>query len=382
MSWIVAYSILIFAIGIYALLLSISNVHVLSKQIPHKLTDNGPLISILIPARNEESNLPACIESLQKQAYRNIEILVLDDNSTDRTWDVIQTHALEDPRVHGIKGQPLPSGWKGKLFAMQQLFENAKGEYLLFTDADTVHAQQSVAFGYSVATKNNAALVSGYPREICPSWGVGSIISAMLFNTVLFVPLALQRSYPKSIFAMAIGQYLFIKRSALEDIQGFTRFRNTITDDVHLARELVKQGHRQLLVDASSAVSCTMYATTKEAFGGIERSIVGVVPMKLFPLIMLAVVVLLCCGLAPAAMTACIIAGAMGYVGFVVPAILTTIGTVLLYGIWAVMALFHGYPVSVALTGCVTFFWICGMYIHGLFRTFTKKGFSWKGRTI
>ena len=382
MSWLVVYSVLIFSIGIYALLLSISNVQVLSKQIPRKLTHDGPLISILVPARNEEQNLPSCIESLQKQEYRNIEILVLDDNSTDQTWNVIQSYAEKDPRVRGVKGLPLADGWKGKLFAMQQLFEAAKGEYLLFTDADTTHTPQSVAFGYSVATKNNAALVSGYPREICPSWGVGSIISAMLFNTVLYVPLALQRSYPKSIFAMAIGQYLFIRRSALEDIQGFTRFKNTITDDVHLAREFVKQGHRQLLVDASSAVSCTMYATTKEAFGGIERSIVGVIPLKLFPLIVLAVIVLLCCGLAPSATAAWIVVAALGYESFIIPAILTTIGTVLLYGIWAIMALFHGYPISVALTGYVTFFWICGMYIHGLFRTFTKKGFSWKGRTI
>lgn len=382
MIWLVVYSILIFAIGIYALSLSVSNVLVISKQIPRKLSYEGPLISVLVPARNEELNLPTCIESLMRQEYHNIEIIVLDDNSTDKTWEVIQSYTSKDPRIRGIKGKELPAGWKGKLFAMQQLFEAATGDYLLFTDADTIHTTQSVAFGYSVAQKNNAALVSGYPREICPNWGVGSIISAMLFNTVLYLPLALQKSYPKSIFAMAIGQYLFIKHSALNDIQGFTLFQNSITDDVHLARELVKHGHRQLLVDASSALSCTMYSTTKEAFAGIERSIVGVIPLKFFPLILLAVLVLLACGLAPFSTIALIVVAAMGHGAFIIPTIFMTIGTVLLYGIWAIMALFHGYPVSVALTGFSTFFWICGMYIHGLFRTFTKKGFIWKGRSI
>lgn len=381
-TWLLIYAALIFFIGIYALILSVSNVVVISRQLPRKLESDGPLVSILVPARNEEKNLEACINSLMKQDYPNIEILILDDNSTDGTWKIIEAYVEKDKRIHGIKGKPLPEGWKGKLFAMQQLYEAANGKYLLFTDADTTHTPQSVAFGYSVAIKNNAALVSGYPKQFCPNWRIGTIISAMLFNTVLYLPLALQKKYPKSLFAMAIGQYLFIDSAALKDIGGFTTFCNTITDDVQLAREFVKKGHRQLLVDASNAVSCTMYPTTKEAFKGLERSIIGVIPIKLFPAILLAVIVLLCCGFAPFFAIAFIGLTISGVETFVLPTILITIGVVLLYGIWALMALFHGYPANVAFLGFMTFLWICVMYIHGVYRTITKKGFVWKGRSV
>jgi chlorobactene glucosyltransferase len=378
----VFFGTLMLVIGLYATVLSIANVRAIRNQTPKVLSSEGPLVSVLIPARNEELSLAACIESLTKQSYRDIEILVLDDESTDRTWEIIKTYEAKDPRVRGIKGRKLEAGWKGKTFAMQQLSQQAKGEYILFTDADTVHTPTSVAFGYSVARKNGAALVSGYPTENCPNWAIGTIISAMLVNTVLFVPLALQKRRPHSCFSMAIGQYLFVKRSDLIEIDGFNRFRNAITDDIHLARELARNGRIQLLVDASDALSCTMYRSTKEAFLGVERSLAGTIPLRLCPLILVAVVLLIGCAISPIMAIVFLAQALSGSSGLLVPAILTAIGALLLFGTWAAMAKFHKYSASIGWSGPVTLLWICAMYLHGLARTFSKKGFSWKGREI
>src|SRR4030042_153519 len=106
----------------------------------NKPPEPGPLIAVLIPARNEEANIGACLDSLRKQDYPYFEILVLDDSSTDGTAEVVARLASEDQRVKLLKGQPLPPGWAGKPFACHQLAQEARGSWLLFTDADTLHA--------------------------------------------------------------------------------------------------------------------------------------------------------------------------------------------------------------------------------------------------
>ena len=99
---------------------------------------NSPKVSILVPARDEELNLRPCLDSLLQQDYSNFEILVLDDNSSDRTLEIIREYEAKHPRVRGYSGARLPPGWLGKHFACQQLSEHADGEYLLFTSYNFV----------------------------------------------------------------------------------------------------------------------------------------------------------------------------------------------------------------------------------------------------
>src|SRR4030042_168121 len=105
-----------------------------------KIPQPAPLISILVPARDEEENIRTCLESLQRQEYPNFEILVLDDNSTDNTATIVTEMAGKDSRIRLLRGQPLPPDWAGKPFACYQLAQKANGSWLLFVDADTVHA--------------------------------------------------------------------------------------------------------------------------------------------------------------------------------------------------------------------------------------------------
>ena len=123
-----------------------------------------PFVSVLLPMRNEEKNAEACIRSLLSQEYPAFELLVLDDESTDGTWDIVSRLAAEDPRVVAIKGLPLPGGWLGKHWACHQLAMAAKGEVLLFTDADTRHAPDSLAVGVNALVAEEADMITAFPR--------------------------------------------------------------------------------------------------------------------------------------------------------------------------------------------------------------------------
>ena len=135
-------------------------------KLPSSFKDSLPLISILIPARNEESNINKLLVSLIKQDYKNLEILVLDDNSVDLTAAVVKRMALKDPRIKLINGVKLKEGWLGKSWACHQLAYHASGQYFIFTDADTLHFPDTVSKALAALAQNNLDGISVYPRQI------------------------------------------------------------------------------------------------------------------------------------------------------------------------------------------------------------------------
>ncbi|NJK93169.1 MAG: glycosyltransferase [Blastochloris sp.] len=130
----------------------------------------GELVSVLIPARNEEKRIGPCLESLMGQSHVEMEILVLDDHSTDGTGRLVEDLARRDARIRICQGEPLPEGWTGKGWACQQLGKKARGQWLLFTDADTVHEPGGVAAVLREARSRRAALVSLWPRQLALTW--------------------------------------------------------------------------------------------------------------------------------------------------------------------------------------------------------------------
>ncbi|MBI9094686.1 MAG: glycosyltransferase [Sphaerochaeta sp.] len=381
---ILLYASLILVVGLWATLLSISN-----RKVMEKLKKNVPLtekslVSVAIPVRNEEHCIEACVSSLIEQTYGNIEILILDDNSTDNTASEVHKLQDRDPRVRVIRGKALKQGWRGKLYAMQQLYENSKGEYILFTDADTVHNPNSVEYGLGIIINEHASMVSGYPKQKGKHLWVQTLVSAMLFNTVLYVPLWLQQKMQLATFSMAIGQYLFLKRTFLEDIDGFTSLPNVICDDVILARTCTRTAHKYVFADMKDALSCQMFSTFKGGFEGLERSITGVLTFKAYmvPLMVLVASVLLACAVAPLATVAMLIAVLIDPALSELPFLLMAGGTLLLFGSWTATGLYHGFPLKVAIQGPIAFVFVVAMYLHGYYRKVSGKGFMWKGRTI
>ena len=378
LSYIIAF------IGIYSLVLTTSNLLYFRSLSKHwEKHTSKELVTIAVPARNEEATIEACLRSLMAQSYAHLEILVLDDNSEDNTAAIVRKLETEDSRLHLITGRALQEGWRGKLWAMEQLFRQSNGTYLFFTDADTVHKQDSIAYGMSLLSQRNAALLSGYPKQQTKSLGIGLLVSAMLFNPTLFVPFALQERLQLPLFSMAIGQYMLLKKEALDAIGGFSSLCTEICDDVTLARAFARKGFKQMFAPMTDVVECEMFPTFKGAFSGLERSINGVVKRGLigFLMILLIVIVLLALAVAPL-LTLGLAILSFSNTAYLLPALWLFLGSLTLWASWAWAAKRFAFSTPVAMLGHVTIFLVVLMYLHGAYLRSTGRGFIWKGRVL
>ena len=169
-----------------------------------------PTVSVIVPARNEEVSLADCLQSLVAQTGVAFEIIVVDDHSTDRTREI----AMSFPRVLVLEAGALPEGWTGKNNAVTTGAREARGDWLLFTDADTVHLPGSLAAALREAQENSAELLSYSPEQIAVTfWEMATL-------PVVFAELARQYSPskvsdPASPIAAANGQYILIRRDSL-----------------------------------------------------------------------------------------------------------------------------------------------------------------------
>ena len=261
--------------GLYFLLLSISNILWLRcSSLPPKIFE-GPLVSVLIPARDEEKNIGRCLVSLINQSYANYQIIVLDDQSSDHTWDIIAAFEREYPEtIKAVKGKPLPGdGWTGKAYAMQQLSAHAKGDYFLYTDADTVHNKHSLSWAVTNMERHGVDFISGYVFQQLKTLGEQLIIPATYIMTALILPLWLIPATKTPALSFAIGQMIMFRRQAFEQIGGYSSICEHISDDVFMARELKKAGFRTIFLDIRKYVSCRMYEGYAASVKGISKNI-------------------------------------------------------------------------------------------------------------
>src|SRR5579862_1733198 len=152
------YQSVITAILALLLLNTINNLRLYHRPAHQPAPVDGPLVSVLIPARNEERSIGRCVESLARQDYPNLEILVLDDQSEDATAAIVEQLAQRYPIVRLLHGQPLPANWHGKAYACAQLAQASRGDWLLFVDADTFHAPDTVSTTLRYAIDHQADL--------------------------------------------------------------------------------------------------------------------------------------------------------------------------------------------------------------------------------
>jgi len=240
----------------------------------------APFISVLIPARDEERNIEACLTSLQKQGYPNFEILVLDDNSSDNTANIAERIAAQDNRIQLIRGKPLPKGWAGKPFACHQLAGKARGSWLLFVDADTTHAPHMLRSVLTLALKLRSSLLSGFPRQLATSLPQKVAIPVLYFVILSWLPLWwLQRSKePKP--SLAIGQFLLFPSEEYWRIGGHMAVKSRILEDVWLGIEVNRHGGRHVAVDLSTVVSCHMYQSLGAMWEGFLKWVYSVAALS------------------------------------------------------------------------------------------------------
>lgn len=232
-----------------------------------------PRVSILVPARDEEERIAACVTSLAAQDYPDFEILVLDDHSQDRTAEILRDLAHRHPRVKVLSGDPLPPGWLGKHWACHQLAQNAAGSLLLFTDADTLHRPDTLRSAVTVLLARRLEFLSVWPRQVTRTPGEGLLVPLIYWAVFSIFPLALSRLFNRPAFAAAIGQFMLISRRAYDAMGGYTAIRDQSADDLSLVRRVSRMGLRWSFADGTDSIHCRMYTGFKPAFAGLTKNL-------------------------------------------------------------------------------------------------------------
>jgi chlorobactene glucosyltransferase len=245
-------------------------------ELPLLARDAGPqpFVSILVPARDEERSIERCVRSLLDQEWLDFEVIAIDDRSQDATSSILARLASEDPRLHVIRGEPLPDGWIGKPWALYQGAQHALGEWLLFTDADSAHASRGVATALYFARRADVAALSIATRQELGSFWERAILPSILGLVLLACGTLGEINDPgRPRNALANGQYLLVRRDAYDALGGHAALHGEIAEDLAFARNLKADGRFRLLLAAGEELaSVRMYRSLGEIWRGFSKN--------------------------------------------------------------------------------------------------------------
>jgi len=231
-----------------------------------------PLVSICVPARDEERNIGACVKSLFAQDYPNLEIIVVDDRSTDATPLILNQLALRDSRLKIIHGSDLPSGWAGKPYALHQAAAVARGEWLCFVDADTFLAPQAISSCYVKAAETKADLFTIMTFQVTGTfWEKAVMPLVMTALSVGFSPRKVND--PKRRDAIANGQFIMIRRTVYDAIGGHESVKDRIVEDKAIAEKVKWSGYRLVVADGMKVARTRMYTSLPSMWEGWTKNI-------------------------------------------------------------------------------------------------------------
>ena len=242
---------------------------------PVEPSDDLPPLSIVVPARDEERQIEGCVRSLLAQRYPHLEVVVVDDRSSDATHAILARLAREDDRLRIVTGEPLPRGWVGKPWALHQGARRASGEWLLFTDADTVHEPLAAASAMRYARDRKLGALS-----LLSTQDLGSLAERAVLPSILWAiacgagPLADVNDASKSGSALFNGQYILMRADAYAAIGGHEAVKGEIAEDFELAHLLKTDGrYRTMLVGANDLVRTRMYRNLREIWNGFGKNL-------------------------------------------------------------------------------------------------------------
>ena len=280
----------LFAFSILVSILGIINLIFIKKPIIYHQNNSDALVSVLIPARNEEINIKRCLYSLIDQSYKNLEIIVLDDDSDDQTYDVVKNISKNYESIKLVKGEAKTIGWTGKNWACNQLSKYANGDFLLFVDADTKLQKNTIAETVNEMNNNDIDLISLFPNRI-----TNTVIDKIISVTIgwfIFSCLPIIFSNKNPIFSSAFGQFLLFRKGAYFSIGGHESIKDKILDDFELGRLITKKGYNLNVLDGTERISTFSYSTEKEALEGLSKSIFPFFNNKLIPFLILLILFL------------------------------------------------------------------------------------------
>jgi glycosyltransferase involved in cell wall biosynthesis len=253
-------------------LIALSNL-LFSPVLKNQRPKNEPLVSVLIPARNEEQNIGNLLNDLQNQSYLNIEVSVFNDQSTDRTEEIIENYIKTDSRFHLLNSEGLPAGWLGKNNACHKLAQNATGDYLLFLDADVRVKSGLIESALAQMQKYQLKLLSIFPKQEMKT--LAEKITVPVMNSILLslLPMILTRESSRPSLAAANGQFMLFEKKTYIDIQPHKEVKNQLVEDILIARLYKTNKLKMQCMTGNETIRCRMYQNLNDALHGFSRSV-------------------------------------------------------------------------------------------------------------
>ncbi len=244
----------------------------LFREPPVLVPGNGPLISVLVPARNEELGIEACLRSVLASRQVELEVIVLDDASTDRTAEIVRALAAEDPRLRLETAPPLPEGWCGKQHACYALSKLARHDTFAFLDADVRLEPDALARVALFLKQSGAELVSGFPRQETGTLLEKLLIPLINWLLLCFLPLWGMRHFRWSAFGAGCGQFFLTTRAAYEKVGGHAAIRASLHDGLTLPRAYRRAGFFTDVCDLTNLATCRMYRSARGVWFGLAKN--------------------------------------------------------------------------------------------------------------
>ena len=366
---------------------------------PTSPPSDAPLISICIPARNEERNIRACVEAVLAQDYPNLEIIVLDDRSSDRTSEILHDLIVElnslletqentptgrrAPRLHILSGSDLPSGWAGKPHALFQASAAARGEWLCFIDADTFLAPNALSACLARAIEMKADMFTIMTFQILGSfWEKVVMPLVMTALSVGFSPHKVNNPLRKD--AIANGQFILIRRSVYDAIGGHESVKDQIVEDKAISEQVKWNGFRLIVADGHTVARTRMYTSMPEMWEGWTKNIyLGLRDQKglLYLGVFGATIALIAALFLPVWPVLGILwllkgGGWMAAIIILESLIFWTYLVIVRASVARAMEISQGYALTIPLGAAI----FAAMMITSALRVLTGRGVSWKGR--
>ncbi|WP_316739611.1 glycosyltransferase family 2 protein [Pedobacter aquatilis] len=246
-----------------------------NPKLPRTVKHYDYKVSILIPARNEAENIISLLQSIKAQDYQNYEVIVLDDDSDDDTYKLVDTFDSENPKFKVVRGEVLPKGWLGKNYACHQLSKLAAGNYFLFLDADEEIKRGFINSLIFRMENGGLSLLSIFTNQVMKSLGEKLTIPLMHFLLLNLLPLRLVRYSDNPAFSAASGQCMFFQASNYHDFEWHKRVKDKVVEDVEIMKLVKNEGFKTEALLANGLIYCRMYKNLTESINGFSKNLLA-----------------------------------------------------------------------------------------------------------
>jgi len=351
---------------ILAFVQTLVNLHVVPRLKGNRTPGKQPLVSVVVPARNEAHIIERTVRAFLAQDYPNFELIVVDDRSTDSTPDILRS--IHDPRLTVIEAKEAPAGWLGKLWALEEGKARARGELLLFVDADLIYAPPAIRAAVEYLETSGAAMVALLPHFEMPTFAEQVAMPMLAYVAFSGMPLWYSNRSKAVRLGLGAGAGNLIRRDALESIGAFQTLKDAVVDDVGLAHLARRQGYVTRVVRADDLLAVRMYDSARGIIDGFTKNIFFVIARSYF----LAAVVLLLMfilHLLPYALAL------IGDVVAIAVVILISLTRVVLFRSlrYSILSAIFLHPLMVC-------FWLY-IFLRSVWFTGVRKELRWRGRT-